>query len=221
MKSIIKIGINTNYMFKNNKWFIREDFLPDYDIELTIDNLVDKYKNENIGCYSPEEKAALTLYTIPGNIHKKINEFLHNNAKDQFEIWEKFFCNLHNGIKKSNKFVENKILFRGIEPNISKIKYTEGKIITWYGFSSATSDFCVASKFLGKKKDGILFIIQANSVADISEISVVPEEKEFLFINNSKFRVVKGMNKKIIENIKKKYKLNCQIIELEQISYSK
>ena len=68
--------------------------------------------------------------------------------------------------------------------------YETGRIVTWQGFSSASTTARVAADFLGSGgADSTLFVLHSRAARDIKQQSAIQAEDEVLFCMDSQFRV--------------------------------
>jgi len=100
----------------------------------------------------------------------------------------------------------NQDLYRGISIDVVEKypqKYVEGNLITWYGFSSTTTNFKKIQNFLGKDNPCTVFTINSCfSGRAIHTMSAVKTECEVLLPPGSRFEVMSIVgygNMKIIQ----------------------
>jgi len=91
--------------------------------------------------------------------------------------------------------VTHPVLHRGIRKRVDVAKYHRDAIVTWYGFSSTTTQHSVAKRFLMNKKtgkhEGTLFRIKGNPWGyNLQPFSLFPQEEEILLEPAIKLKVL-------------------------------
>ncbi|CAF4403742.1 unnamed protein product, partial [Rotaria magnacalcarata] len=86
-------------------------------------------------------------------------------------------------------------------------RYTEGKTIVWWGFSSCTTAVSVlqSEQFLGMAGTRTMFTLQCQSARNIRNHSYFPAEDEVLLMAATQFKVVSSIDQG-----------NLHIIQLEE-----
>ena len=130
-----------------------------------------------------DEAAAILLYTLEWNpreesLYHILNKTLSSRDRDRkLEPWLLFLRLLLVALSKL-PLVENTTVYRGI-PSLAD--YSGKQEVTWYSFTSTSSDEQVARGFCSKKGDAsTLFVIRVRSGRDLSGLSIYPQEKEVL-----------------------------------------
>jgi hypothetical protein len=80
---------------------------------------------------------------------------------------------------------KSSMLNRGVKLDLvtaNPEKYAKGEAVTWWSFSSCTTNIAVLSNplFLGSKGDRTIFQVLTNKSVDVGEFSTVPSEAERL-----------------------------------------
>mmetsp|Transcript_46200 Transcript_46200/g.103603 ORF Transcript_46200/g.103603 Transcript_46200/m.103603 type:complete len:238 (+) Transcript_46200:189-902(+) len=153
---------------------------------------------------------AIIVYTmdvrkLPGsgedqNVYRHLNAALQARSMEILEKIQFFLHFLLSGLQRipavpSEEHEGGTLFYRGVPSTHRKVieeKYTVGKVITWSGFSSVTSDLNVArQEFAGDY--GIVFCVRARTARDISGISAIPSEKEAILLPNFRAVVLRGL----------------------------
>jgi hypothetical protein len=187
------------YYFEMSKQLIYNDenemikLFKDYteESEETIRNVINC--NHNIQNY-------INIYTNENFYYKYLNKFLREGDFDKFKILSnhisKFIYHLYEYRKNNNQNHDNSILFRNMyisEEEFDIYKDSIDKVICYPSFTSTSLN----ENFEPVEKTNELFvklIIEQNnskSVVSISNISINQEEKEYLFLPFSFFKIIK------------------------------
>lgn len=136
------------------------------------------------------------MYT--NSYHEEINRALRFGEKrEKYNLLiEDLFCSIKQLSKKNECNNENgDPLYRGTGPYYG-VDFTEGSTIIFSGFTSTSPEITVPNYF--NEKGGYLLYMFGRSCAHISSASTYPSEKEVLFSNSTKFKVLCKRGKKVV-----------------------
>ncbi|EQC27310.1 hypothetical protein SDRG_05006 [Saprolegnia diclina VS20] len=141
---------------------------------------------------------SIVLYT--GNwIYAELNNALRSENRAAVKRYFKYlrlFMEAMNYMPKKSQ-----VLWRGISVDLFD-QYEEGKVITWWGVSSTTSDENVARGFMNSCGGSCtLLSVRCTTAMDISVLSMYPNEKECLLAPGTQFKVLKRARKGRIAEI--------------------
>lgn len=125
-----------------------------------------------------EEQMAINLYT--GEMYKSINKQLWNEALDDVN----YFKSLCSALNQLPVFIGTTYRKTNI-PNDELALYKTGKIVSFKGFTSSSTDLAQTMPFRGN----VTFIIHSTSGIDIQPLARLSSEREILFRAGSVFRV--------------------------------
>lgn len=129
--------------------------------------------------------AAICLYT--GSFYSGINATLRDANRDKILPYFKYLKMLFEACERL-KF-HHKTLWRGIGVDLSS-QYKVGNTVTWWSISSVTSAKSVAEGFMHSWSGPCTFCtIEAKTAVDISCISFIPSEKEYLLLPGTQLKV--------------------------------
>eukprot|EP01124_Arcella_intermedia_P022272 TRINITY_DN3277_c0_g1_i8.p1 TRINITY_DN3277_c0_g1~~TRINITY_DN3277_c0_g1_i8.p1 ORF type:complete len:628 (-),score=195.31 TRINITY_DN3277_c0_g1_i8:87-1949(-) len=147
------------------------------------------------------ELESIYLYTIeiPSNKNYQIYSLLNTtltsiSRKDLLPSWKYYLHHLFNGFKKLPVYdITHGLIYRGVGFDLvvfNPEKYQVGKKISFYAFSSCTTNETAARDTFAKGS-GTLFIIKSCiSGKNIAKISAYPHEDEVLFPPGATFTIV-------------------------------
>lgn len=140
---------------------------------------------------SKELYAAICLYT--GSFYSGINQVLRDANRDKILPYFKYLRMLFEACQRL-KFHQT-TLWRGIGVDLSS-QYKVGDTIVWWSISSVTSAKSVAEGFMSAWSGGCTFCtVEAKTAVDISCISFIPGEKEYLLLPGTQLKVKKAEKK--------------------------
>jgi predicted DNA-binding WGR domain protein len=154
-----------------------------------------KLEKKQVGNPSPkmdrELYGAIAIYT--GSFYSEINECLRNEDRKKISPFFNYLKMLFEACDRLKP--QKRTLWRGIGVDLSK-QYKVGSQITWWSISSTTSAKSVAENFM-YNCDGVstFCTIEAQTAIDISAISLIPSEREFLLLPGTQFLVKKAEKK--------------------------
>ncbi|CAF3518557.1 unnamed protein product [Rotaria socialis] len=157
-----------------------------------------------------DESASIMLYTMGWKPRDKCLYVALNNAlrspdrQQSLEPWCLFLRLFLNALFRLPSLP--KITYRGVKLDLSE-RYTKGKTIVWWGFSSCTTtiDVLKSAVFLGTTGARTIFTLQCLSARDIQNHSYFPAENEVLLMAATQFKVMGCLNQG-----------NLHIIQLEE-----
>ncbi|CAF5159052.1 unnamed protein product, partial [Rotaria sp. Silwood1] len=146
-----------------------------------------------------DESASIMLYTMGWKpldkcLYFVLNDTLRSSDRQQkLEPWYLFMRLFLNALFRLPSL--SKTAYRGVKLNLSK-RYTEGKTIVWWGFSSCTTVVNVlnSDQFLGTKGDRTMFTLHCLAAKDIRKHSYFPAEDEVLLMAATQFKVIGYLN---------------------------
>jgi len=105
-----------------------------------------------------------------------------------------------NGLRKIPIWRNQQDVYRGVPINLvssNPEKYKVDNIITWYGFSSTSTNLGKVQQFLGDRECTIFSINWCISGRSIEKFSAHPDEEEILLPPGSRFKIVAIIQGKI------------------------
>ncbi|CAF1027716.1 unnamed protein product [Adineta steineri] len=155
--------------------------------------------------YSYTAETAIQWYTRDSFIYRLVNKALRSLDMEQINIFRPYIkdlCKQLEHLHNQNQSDAPLTVFRG-HGNMSmdqfeKLKENIGALISFNGFLSATMDYNVAVIFAGSllaEDKSVIYEIRTNYnlknvvFADITQLSAMEDEKEFLFSLCSIFRI--------------------------------
>jgi len=128
------------------------------------------------------------------NLYSRLNQVLSSSDRSSsLSSWKFYLHYLMNGLRKIPLWKSSQDLYRGVPGDLIKIypeKYKVEKIITWYGFSSTSTNLARVQSFLGDNEATIFCINECISGRRIEKFSAHPEEAEILLPPGSRFKIV-------------------------------
>jgi hypothetical protein len=146
-----------------------------------------------------DESIAIYFYTLEWtptsqNLYSRLNRDLSSSERERsVPPWKHYLHYLFSGLRKIPKVVLKQDLYRGINQNVIKNypkKYTVGSKITWYGFTSTTTNFNKVKNFIGKSEGTVFVINGCFSGRLIHNFSGHSEESEVILPAGSRFEIV-------------------------------
>lgn len=154
-----------------------------------------------------DEAGAISCYTLQAEKGNKspyevINEVLAK-SRDRKELMftRKLLYLLLCGLRKLPRFRPStgQVLYRGLRLKVPQSKeeakgyqyYAKGRIVTWRGFTSTTTDLSATNDFIGEAEESTLFNIGGVDLwgYDIKAFSPFPDEEEILLEPEAKVLV--------------------------------
>jgi hypothetical protein len=141
------------------------------------------------------ESAAIMLYTMGWEPLDEClyvvlnNTFRSQDRKEKLKPWYLYLRLFLNALFRLPTLPKS--AYRGVKLDIRN-RYTEGKTVVWWGFSSCTLTLGVLQSdlFLGKTGARTIFNIQCESARDIRHHSYYPVEDEVLLLAATQFEVI-------------------------------
>ncbi|OQR88785.1 poly, ADP-ribose polymerase 3-like [Thraustotheca clavata] len=130
---------------------------------------------------------SIVLYT--GNwIYSELNSTLRSENRSAVKRYFKYLRLFLQAMEHMPK--KNQYLWRGISVDLFD-QYEEGKVITWWGVSSCTSDENVARGFMNSCGGNCTLLrVRCQTAMDISVLSMYPNEKECLLAPGTQLKVL-------------------------------
>lgn len=174
--------------------------IPEEHLESAFSNCMLFAQGNSSEKMSIDEIASVHMYSLEfkkdisdcsRSIYSVLNEKLRSEDRNQLLRFRKYMILLLRAIKKCS-LVEARVLFRGILFAVDLSVYNVGNFVTWYQFSSCTTDLGVQQKFLGDDGDRTLFQIEVvyGRARMINEFSKYRDEAEAVFPPFSRFEIV-------------------------------
>ena len=129
---------------------------------------------------SVDEIAAINLYTQEA-VYPTLNEYLRAQNRKQLKPFFPYLALLLTALMKLPS-VPKCTVWRGVKGVDLRSLHLTGDTITWYSFSSCTTDGDVASSFLGTSGPRTLFAVTVENGKDIQMYSSYEGEKEILVV---------------------------------------
>jgi hypothetical protein len=141
-----------------------------------------------------DESAAILLYTMEAeedSFYSILNQSLRREDRRLVKPWFPFIKLFDTALRKLPTV--KGCIWRGITGDFSE-SYKQNEVITWWNFSSCSSEVDVVESFLGKNKKSTLFMIEARNGKNLEGYTHYPNENEILLPMGTKLRVKgKGM----------------------------
>eukprot|EP01124_Arcella_intermedia_P033529 TRINITY_DN805_c0_g1_i1.p1 TRINITY_DN805_c0_g1~~TRINITY_DN805_c0_g1_i1.p1 ORF type:complete len:550 (-),score=121.91 TRINITY_DN805_c0_g1_i1:17-1666(-) len=171
-------------------------------------------KHLNKTCYfqdydfTKDEACAIIYWTLEArfhlsidssfSIHKLLNECIITRNEEQIEPWKPYLYWLTQGLQKviERSPFEGRV-YRGIKAKVSS-HYKVGNRIVWITPTSTSKVIKEMKKFTSKT-DSTMFFISVLRGADISKLSLFPNEQEILLLPNTIVKVEDVLTAKMRE----------------------
>jgi tetratricopeptide (TPR) repeat protein len=147
-----------------------------------------------------DEYLSISLYTMyPLKLYSRLNSALTSTKRSKtLPKWKFYLSYLIQALKKIDPWKMQQALYRAVRVNLvekAPEKYVKDNIITWFGFSSATTSLAKANELLQDDLEGTIFTINGCfSGRTISEFSQTPDECSILIPPGSRFKII-GVSK--------------------------
>lgn len=142
---------------------------------------------------------SIMLYTSNA-IYRDLNQSLRDENRAKLK---KYFKYLRLFFESMACLPKKKVtLWRGLSVDLHESEqYEEGKVVTWWGVSSCTSDINVAKNFAkGCGGNCTVITVESETASDISSITFYSNEKESLLCPGTQLKVLKNKrNGKVTE----------------------
>ena len=147
-----------------------------------------KEKGTPAASLSEDEAGAVHLYTLESPLYKQMNQHLRRRDRSAFKPFFPFLRLLLTALQKLPR--ADVVVYRGVKIDLAS-KYPEGEAVTWWSFSSSTSEVGVLKndQFLGDQGKRTIFSVRTTRAVDVSALSALPFEKEMLVLPGSVFEV--------------------------------
>jgi hypothetical protein len=162
----------------------------------SIPELKQSIKDAKKHCYYPskhnltrDESAAVLLYTMEAGEHsfyRVLNGILRKENRRLVTPWFSFLKLFNTAL---NKLPTVKgCIWRGIAGDFSE-SYKQNEVITWWNFSSCSSDVDVVESFLENENKSTVFMIEARNGKNLEGHTQFSNESEILLPMGTKLRV--------------------------------
>ncbi|MGW4793084.1 ADP-ribosyltransferase domain-containing protein [Nonomuraea sp. NPDC004297] len=135
---------------------------------------------------SPDEIAALYLYTCESAFYRQINATLRHPDRTRVVPYLPYLRLLFSAISRLP--VRTEPLWRGVALDL-RAQYPLGRTVTWWGVSSCTSKLGVARSFLGGRGKRTLFEVRPIRAVGIRAFSAFLGEEEFILAPGTQLEV--------------------------------
>ena len=135
---------------------------------------------------SPDEIAALYLYTCESAFYRRINATLRDPDRRKTAPYLPYLRLLFSALSRLPAY--DRPLWRGVALDL-RSRYPVGRTVTWWGVSSCTSDLRVARGFLGGRGKRTLFEVRPIRAVSIRDFSAFTGEEEFLLAPGTQLTV--------------------------------
>ncbi|CAF0980987.1 unnamed protein product [Adineta steineri] len=180
--------------------------------EKMLDECIKRYRKDNAHRRKIEEfrnsytsATAINWYTRDSFLYRLVNKALRSLDMEQINVFRPYIkdlCKQLEHLHKQNQSDTPLTVFRGHGnmrmDQFENIKENIGNLMSFNGFLSTTSDYNVALIFSGSESaeyESVIYEIRTNYnsnnvvFADITQLSDIEDEKEFLFSLCSIFRI--------------------------------
>lgn len=177
---------------------LEEAVVPLIKIVPEVERMVWTVKQNSFDCeygLTDDEIAAVLLYTMEWTPRQKsfyiiLNQTLQAANRNLLKPWFFYLRLVMNSLAKIPLDSERTTVYRGVKADLSD-QYSRGSTITWWGFSSCTTNIEVLDNpnFLGCTGTRTLFSIDCCSAKSVKTFSVFPHEEEVLLPPGRQFEV--------------------------------
>jgi hypothetical protein len=178
--------------------------LPLLTLEKTVEKIVpfvshvmdyvtiakEKYNQHSI-LLTPDESAAIYLYTMPKEFFSKLNIALRDANRQVLKPWLHFLKLLITALKKLPPTKTKFTIWRAVNNDVV-FTLDDGKVYTWWDITSCSKNINIVQPFLGE--NGTLFAIETIYGRDISMFSAVPEEEEVIILPGTRVHARQSLN---------------------------
>jgi len=146
---------------------------------------------------------AIYFYTLEWKRNKALNTYSRLNTDltcperdDKARKWRFYLYYLFSALRRLPKWPGSPDIYRVVHGNLAQMypeKYKQGKKVTWYAFTSASTDKNTANGFFDKKQPNNNTLFTLSGVFSgrlIQAISSLPQEAEVLLPPGSTFEVI-------------------------------
>jgi hypothetical protein len=147
---------------------------------------------------SSDESGSICLYTMEwepytSSLYYILNSTLRNSDREKLKPWFLYLKLILTGLSRLPSIRVNIYRCLKLNEKIEYEKYSEGKEIIWWGFSSCTMNKKISSKehFINSIGTRILFLIECLNGKDISEYSSNKNAQEVLLLPGTQFQVIR------------------------------
>ncbi|MDY3557775.1 ADP-ribosyltransferase domain-containing protein [Gemmata sp. JC673] len=134
-----------------------------------------------------DEIAAVHLYTCESAFYRQINAALRNPDRAVVAPYHDYLRLLFSAVARLPQ--RRASLWRGVPLDL-RGQYPVGRVVTWWGVSSCTSELGVARAFLGSRGRRTLFEVAPVTAVGIRAFSAFTGEEEFVLAPGTRLKVV-------------------------------
>ena len=126
---------------------------------------------------TPDESAAIYLYTMQTSFHSKLNDALRTEDPEKIQPWFAYLKLLIAALHKLPSLAIT--VYRGVASDI-QFNFQNDTVQTWWTVNSCSTDLKVIQFYLGGK--GAVFAIETMHGKDIAMYSAMSHEKEVILM---------------------------------------
>lgn len=145
------------------------------------------------GRLTEHEVGALFLYTCESVLYKQLNTALRDPDRSRVAVWRPYLRLFLSAVGSLARHPVS--LWRGVAADL-RDAYPIGRVITWWGVSSCTSNPAVARGFLGGKGRRTLFEVRTTSAVSIKPFSAFQAEDEYVLAPGTQLTVTEVQHQK-------------------------
>ena len=132
---------------------------------------------------TPDESAAIYLYTMPTCFFSRLNQTLRAENRRALKPWFGFLKLFISALKKIPPI--DGTFWRAVSGDVGSIFDNEDEHI-WWNFNSCSKKPSIVQYYVGSS--GTLFAIQTLDARDITEFSAIPIEQEVVLMPGTRLR---------------------------------
>jgi hypothetical protein len=180
----------------NHKAIIDYEDLPLLTLEEAVEKIIPLIPDvmdyvatakKKYNCHStlltPDESAAIYLYTMSTPFVTRLNETLRSDNRRVPEPWLPFLTLFVTALKKLS--LTKATVWRGVNYDAT-LTFVAGEVYTWWNITSWSMDNNIAQEYLDKS--GTLFVIETTQGRNISMFSAIPDEQEVILMPGTRVR---------------------------------
>jgi hypothetical protein len=133
--------------------------------------------NRHSTLLTPDESAAIYLYSMPVPFFSRLNETLRIENRLALKPWFAFLKLFITALEKLPSITG--IIWRGVSGDV-RSTFIDNETQTWWSVNSCSLALNVVQLYLGET--GTVFAIDVTHAKDISKFSAFPEEQEILLM---------------------------------------
>ena len=150
-----------------------------------------------VGSLSSNESASIMLYTLKWKTPQTsfqyfLNEIVRSQNHQQIQPWLLYLRLFFHALSRL-PLSSFSTVYRALKIDIGD-EYTQGNDFIWWDFVSCTSSLRFPDEHPDDRQSVVMFIIECNSVRDISPYSLDTNTDEILLYPGRKFRVMSSLD---------------------------